>query len=73
MGLDQYIVQSSADADVLNILESIIDINFESGQIVEELYYFRGDRSLHQYLEGVIKRRVSKGGHDRRLKVSMKG
>lgn len=62
MGLDQYFVQSTADADVLNALESIIDINFGSGQIVEELTYFRGYRSLHAYMGGAIATRLKRGG-----------
>lgn len=64
MGLDQYIVQSSADADVLNTLNSIIDINFESGQIVECLLELRGYHSLHEYIKGVIERRVKRDGRD---------
>lgn len=55
MGLDQYFVQSTADADVLNALESIIDINFDSGQIVEYLTEFRGYRSLHAYMGGRLR------------------
>jgi hypothetical protein len=58
MGLDQYFVQSTTDADVLNTLNSIIDINFESGQIVECLVELRGYHSLHDYVKGVVKRRV---------------
>jgi hypothetical protein len=58
MGLDQYIVQSPADADVLNAVNSIVDIDFESGQMVEVLTYLRGYNSLHEYLKGVIGRRV---------------
>lgn len=53
MGLDQYIFQSSADADVLNTINAIIDIDFESGQIVEELTYLRGYHSLHDYFKWV--------------------
>ena len=58
MSMTQYIVQSSADADVLNAINSIIDIDFESGQVVEELLCMGGgNRSLYKYLEGVVKHR----------------
>jgi len=58
MSMTQYIVQSPADADVLNAINSIVDIDFDSGQIVEELLCMGGgNRSLYKYLEGVVKHR----------------
>lgn len=58
MSMTQYIVQSSADADVLNAINSIIDIDFRSGQIVDELLCMGGgNRSLYKYLEGVVEHR----------------
>lgn len=58
MSMAQYIVQSPADADVLNAINSIIDIDFESGQVVEELLCMGGgNRSLYKYLEGVVEHR----------------
>lgn len=64
MGLDQYILQSSSDADVLNTINAIIDIDFKSGQMVAELTYLRGYHSLHDYFKWVVNQGVSNDGHD---------